>query len=1018
MTEFHRRDFLKIVGASAGAAAAAGCSDPVQKLIPYVVQPEEITPGVPVHYASTCQECPAGCGLHVRTREGRPVKLEGHPEHPINRGALCSRGQASIGWTYHPDRFRQPMQRGADGELEAISWEDAIARLAGAIRDGGARARMLGGETGPTASEWLDRIGDAVGLGPRVVYEPFAPEALREASRALFGAPAEPTFDLSKADFILDFGSDFLDAGLSPVEHARQLAEARDPDHEETQGTHFVSVGPRLSMTASNADEWIAAAPGSEGRIAAALAGLVGGEGAAQSLLPSVSIEEAAAEAGVDAADLERIGRALAGASNPVVLPPGPGLTSRRARDTAGAVLLLNAALGAVGRTVHFPAEAPAGRRAHYQDVLELIDAMDEGQVSVLLIHDANPVYSVPASAGFAAALEKVGFVVSFASIPDETTEHADLILPDHSSLESWGDAEPRAGVRSLVQPSVRPLFDTRALVDTMLDAARNIGASVPDGDFRSLVEAAWGGGPAFREALGRGGTFSDPPAGAVGPAEGARTVELDAPVLEGNGEFTLLAYPSPAFRDGSGANLPWLQESGDPITKIAWQSWAEISLTTAERLGGLDHGDVVTVSTDIGSLEVPVMPRGGVRDDVVAIAIGQGHRVGKFAGGQGVDVSSLLPRGTDEAGGPAWLLTKAQVASTGGHQRLAFLQGSQNMRGRMLGMAVSLADLANGHAKVEDYNEHATPPVSAAGEDDHGDGHGEAGEHGDAHGDAGGHGDDHGGGHAEHHLKPFVAAMDAAPDSNYRWGMAIDLDRCTGCNACITACYVENNIPVVGEESTLRGRNMAWLRIERWVGEGDNQGGTTLPIIPEEKPGAVDIRNGVMMCQQCGAAPCEPVCPVIATYHSDEGLNGMIYNRCIGTRYCSNNCPYKVRRYNWYDFQLENLPEPMQLMSNPDVTVRGQGVMEKCTFCVHRIAEARQPAKDEGRPIADGEVTTACAQACPTQAITFGNLRDPESAVSKRGSETKRGFHALHDLNTRPSVTYLKKVTRGPVEG
>jgi molybdopterin-containing oxidoreductase family iron-sulfur binding subunit len=1004
MPKYHRRDFLKIVGASAGAAAAAGCSDPVQKLIPYVVQPEEITPGIPVYYASTCQECPTACGVHVRTREGRPVKLEGNPEHPVNRGSLCSRGQASIGRTYHPDRYRQPMVRGEDGALEPISWEDAIARLAGALREGGSRSWLLGGEIGPTASLWLDRVVETLGLGGRVVYEPFAPEALREASRVLFGAPAEPIFDLSESDFILDLGSDFLEAGPSPVEHGRQLAAARDADREETRGTHLVSIGPRLSMTVSNADEWIAAAPGSEGAVAAALAGLVDGDPAVMALLPSVSVAEAAEAAGIDAADLERIGSALSKAKNPVVLPPGPGLSSRRARDAAGAVLLLNAALGAVGRTLRFPGEASAGRRAHYQDALELIDAMDEGQIDVLLVHDANPVYSVPTSAGFAKALDNVGFVVSFASMPDETSERAHLILPDHTSLESWGDAESRPGVRSLVQPSIRPLYETRALVDTLLDAARNIGAEVPGDSFRVLLKTTWGAGAAFRSALGRGGDFGDFPAGPVAPLNDARAVEVKAPVLEGDGEFTLLAHPSPSFYDGRGANLPWLQELGDPVTKIAWQSWAEISPATAERLGGLSYGDILSVTTDVGSVEVPVVPRGGVRDDVIAIAIGQGHSVGSYARGQGVNVFSLLPRGTDESGGPAWLVAKAGASATGGHQRLAFLQGRQNQRGRMLGMAVSLADLANGHAKVEDYNEHATPAVGAADAEQGSAMEARAEEHGE--------------GHAEHHLKPFVAEMDSSQDSAYRWGMAIDLDRCTGCNACITACYIENNIPVVGEESTLRGRSMAWLRIERWVGDGDNQGGTTLPIIPEEKSGPVDIRNGVMLCQQCGAAPCEPVCPVFATYHSDEGLNAMIYNRCIGTRYCSNNCPYKVRRYNWYDFALENLPDPMQLMSNPDVTVRGQGVMEKCTFCVHRIASSRQTAKDEGRSIADGEVTPACAQTCPSQAITFGNLKDAESVATKRGSDKIRGYHALHDLNTRPAVTDLAKVTRGPVEG
>ncbi len=1006
MPDIDRRDFLRIVSASAGAAAAAGCSDPVNKLIPYVVQPEEITPGIATYYASTCQGCSAGCGLLVTTREGRPIKLEGNPEHPINRGALCALGQVSIGLTYHPDRYRGPMRRNADtGALEPTTWDDAIALLAGKTREAGGRAWMLGGEVGPTESAWLDRFVAATGAGGRVVYEPFAPEALREASRVLFGSPVEPTFDLSKADFILDLGSDFLEGGSSPVEHARQLAEARDVNHEETRGSHLVSVGPRLSMTASNADEWVAAKPGAEGVVAAALLGAVvdqSGLGDQQreivrSLVPAVSLDAAAEQAGVSADTLQSIAAALTQASHPVVLPPGAGLSSRRATATAGAVLVLNWALGAFGREVRFPAWAPTAQRSSYRATLELLDAMKGGQVQVLLVHDSNPAYSLPAAVDFAGALENVPFVVSFASIPDETSERADLILPDHTALESWGDAQPRAGVRSVVQPTIRPLFDTRAMVDTLLEAARVMGLDVPTESFRALLQESWADTD-FRAALLRGGVFEVADGAISAPVAEARALEIKTPLLEGEGEFVVYAHPSPTLQDGRGANLGWLQELPDPVTKVTWQSWAEISPAAAARLGGLEFGDVIAVETTAGSLELPVVPR-GVRDDVVAV--GQGHTVGSYAsdrgGARGVNINDLLPSGTDESGGRAFLVTKANVRATGGHYRLAMAQTSQDQRGRGLGQVVSLLALAEGKAHVDD-------PAQAGS-------HGDAGGHGDS-----GHGEE--AAHGEHHLKPFAAEFDSAADSPYRWGMAVDLDRCTGCSACVAACYIENNIPVVGEEGVRRGRYMAWLRIERWVGEGSDLSGSELPIFPEEKPGDVEIRHSLAMCQHCGAAPCEPVCPVIATYHSDEGLNGMIYNRCIGTRYCSNNCPYKVRRYNWYDYEIERWPEPMGLMANPEVTVRGQGVMEKCTFCVQRIARARQTAKDEGRPIADGEVTTACAQSCPTRAITFGNLKDPGSAVVKKGDSRARGYHALHELNTRPAVTYLAKVTRWPVGG
>jgi molybdopterin-containing oxidoreductase family iron-sulfur binding subunit len=408
---------------------------------------------------------------------------------------------------------------------------------------------------------------------------------------------------------------------------------------------------------------------------------------------------------------------------------------------------------------------------------------------------------------------------------------------------------------------------------------------------------------------------------------------------------------------------------------------------------------------------------RSGLRDDVIALAIGQGHTVGWWATRaeagapgekRGVSVIEVLPALTDEAGGRAWLLAKAKARSTGRHHRLPFVMDSQNQRRRRLGLAVTLAELAGGEA--HGAAEAALPPVGA----------GEAAHVEAAHAEAAAHegGAGHGGEHEE--LTPYDATRDTAPGSLYRWGMSIDLDKCSGCSACVVACYIENNVPIVGEEQTRRGRYMGWLRIERWIGDGNLEGGLDrLPIFPAaESDPTVDIRNAPMLCQQCGAAPCEPVCPVIATYHNDDGLNGMIYNRCIGTRYCSNNCPYKVRRFNWFDFALERWPEPMQLMANPDVTVRGQGVMEKCTFCVQRITAARQIAKDDHRPIKDGEVTTACAQACATRAITFGNLKDAESAVVKAGSDPVRGYHALHELNTRPAVTYLAKVTRGSVEG
>ena len=1007
MAELDRRDFLKLAGLSAGGAAAAGCSDHVEKLIPYVVQPEEITPGKAVVYASTCLECPAACGLHVRTREGRPIKLEGNPEHPVNRGALCALGQASIGRTYHPDRYSKPRLRGEDGSYQEIGWEQATALLAEKLGAAGGRVRALTGELGPTLAGLFDRFLAAVGSSQgRLRYEPFGYEALREASRAVFGSGVRPIFDLEGADFVIDFGADSLESWLSPVEHARQIEAAREVTSAEGQAARLIYVGPRLSLTAGNADEWLPAKPGSEGILALGIARVafeavrsggraVGGDPALlEGILAGFDAESVASRTGVPAESIQRIGRAIAGARRPAALPPGVALTSRRATSAVAGVLILDAVVGAIGSTVLLPAEsAAAPEPASFREILELVKAMSAGEVGVLLLGGVNPVYSLPPGAGFEDALAKVGFVVSFASLPDETSERAHLILPDHTPLESWGDAAPQPGIRSLVQPSVRPLFDTQGLGDSLLQVARAMGDSVaaqlPAGSFRSILEAAWSNTD-FRAALKRGGVFDGTPRGGALPvAASAARIEFKPPAFEDAGPYLLLPVPSPLLHDGRGANLPWLQETPDPVTKIVWQSWAEISHETAKTLG-VERGDVLAVETGSGRALLPALPRGGIRDEVIAIAIGQGHSVGRFAShaaenrpgeARGVNVIALLPPLTDESGGRAWLTTSAKVSATGGHERVALLQFTDNQRQRQLAETVSLASLAaNGGAA-----------------------HGEAGkEHG---------------GHGTHEIRrPFDPVDDATPESPYRWAMAIDLDRCTGCSACVVACSIENNVPQVGEEYILRGRVMSWLRIERYLGAGepDLESGRRRPE-DHEKLGDVDVRHSPMMCQQCGAAPCEPVCPVLATYHNPEGLNAMIYNRCIGTRYCSNNCPYKVRRFNFFDYQIESWPEPMRLMLNPDVTVRGQGVMEKCTYCVQRIESARQDAKSARHPIADGAITPACVQTCPTHALQFGNLKDPKSGVRQRiESNPGRAYHALHVLNTRPGTTYLAKVIRG----
>jgi len=1029
MSELDRRDFLKIVGLSAGAAAAAGCSDPADKLIPYVIQPEEITPGIPVVYASTCQECTAACGLHVKTREGRPIKLEGNPEHPINKGRLCARGQAGIGRTYHPDRIEGPASRSSDGSLQAMTWDDAKNKLAAKLGSSASKTWILGGSVGPSLDGLIDTFAGAAGIAGRLTYEPFGQQALIRASESVFEISAAPIFDLSDADLVIDFGSDFLDTGTSPIEHTGQFSKNRDVTDHSDGGARLIAIGPRQNLTASNADHWVPTAAGSEGLLALALAKAVAslkGTTVASEAVAGADIGAAMKTAGIDRAGFDRLVGKIASAKHAVALPPGVAATTTAGAGAAAAVLLLNAVVGALGSQLTYPAE-DAKPAASLKDVLALVGEMKQGNVECLLIHDLNPVFSLPESADFKGALAKVGLVVSFASLADETTEAANMLLPDHTPMESWGDASPRPGVRSLVQPTIRPLFDTQAFADTLLGVARAMGGTVaaaaPGGSWKSVVESNWSD-TNWRQALARGGVFETVPTREVVVSAGTGNLTPSAPRLQGSGGLTVIAFPHSYLGGGRGAALPWLQEIPHPVTKLSWNTWAEISFATAKELDVV-FGDVVSIATDSGSIDVSVYPRGGVRDDVIAIPIGQGHTVGHYASmagdygagiaekGQpgvmrGSNVAAILPAAYNEAGGQAFLATNAAVTKTGRFRRLALSQWTDNQRKRGLAQEVSLFDLAKAGGMAH-FATAAQASESAGG-------HGEQSEGaGDLHAEAAGH-------HFEGPPFEFDAANDAKPDQPYRWGMTIDNDKCTGCSACIAACYVENNVSIVGEAQAIRHREMAWLRIERYVGDGDPDGwqqSERRPTPDREVLGQTEIRHLPMLCQHCGAAPCESVCPVIATYHSPEGLNGMIYNRCVGTRYCANNCPYKLRRFNYFDYGRLNWPGLLGLMLNPDVTVRGQGVMEKCSFCVQRIVAARQPAKDEGRDIADGEVVTACQQACPSNAITFGNVKEESSmAVTQAKQGEDRAYHVLQELDTRPSITYLAQVRREKTEG
>jgi anaerobic selenocysteine-containing dehydrogenase/Fe-S-cluster-containing dehydrogenase component len=982
-----RRRFLTVLGASgAGAVVLSGCStDHVERLIPYLVQAEDQVPGVATWYASSCTECPTGCGVHVRTREGRAVKLEGNPEHPINRGKLCSRGQAALQGLYNPGRLKGPMARGADGKLQDITWDDAIARLAAKLGPAGSRVAAISGAGRGTFS---DLLADWVGvLGGRVVrYHPFGAEPIRAANRQVFGQDQVAAHDFAKAKYIVSFGADFLETWPGSIEHQRGFAQS----HGFTQGdmAKFVYLAPRMDLTGLNADEWHSVHPGSEAALALAMANvlLAGGSGNAglRGALSGFTPEMAAQETGLPATTIKRLAQEFGAARPSLAVAGGVGNQHSGAAELCAAVNVLNYVAGNIGQTVRFGADLDTGDG--YAALDTLLTAMDGGQIAVLLVHDSNPAYTLPKTSGFDAKLRKVGFKVSTSMYLDETAALCDLLLPQHHALERWDDLRPRAGVYSLMQPVMEPVFNTMPAGDVLLKTAKKMGgplARFTAPSYQAHLQSRWQALAAERKerdfaafwhnAVQHGGVFVDAPASAVALAAGAGQVKYTKPTFEGSGEFVFAAYPHSLLYDGRGTNKPWLLENSDPVTKITWHSWVEINPETARKLD-VEDGEILRITSPHGALEAPVFVYPGIRPDVVAMPLGFGHtEYGAYAQGRGVNALDLLgaPRGAFLP----YLSTRVALAKTGGYKKLASIAGNPRQLGRGIaeaipleaaskGLTIEQAYQAEGHTKHEEN----TPLELEALK-----GWSEAQQRATKHGDY---------------------ARDDVP----RWGMAIDLAKCVGCEACVTACYAENNIPTVGEGEIYKGREMTWLRIERYWEDGKTA----------DDP--VKARFIPMLCQHCSNAPCEPVCPVYAAYHTPDGLNGQVYNRCVGTRYCANNCPYKVRYFNWYKYNQLAWPEPLHLQLNPDVTVRARGVMEKCTFCIQRIRGTQNQARLEDRAIRDGELTTACAQACPSDAIVFGNVKDPTSQVAQL-QQNSRGYRVLEDLNTRSAITYLAKV-------
>lgn len=986
---YSRRDFLKVIGASSGVALASCGKELPEKLIPYVIQPDDTIPGVATWYSGSCFECSAGCGVRVRTREGRALKSEGNPDHPINAGGLCSRGQSAVQTLYDPDRVREPLKRDANGAFKPIPWKDAVQMIADAIaaigKEGKKDAVLL---TNPVSGSVTSLISEFAAKAPRlrhVQYELFSSETTDRAAEICFGSGVTTEYDFSKAEAIVGVGAGYLDTWGSPVEHARGWAAKRKPD--ATGSMSFVAhIEPRLSLTAANSDFWLMNKPGTEAAIMKALLKAVldrskasgnGDRAVAEGLVRGADLATLLADSGVSPEKVTLVAERLVNAKSSLVIAGGPTVGTSDELQCAVLANVLNAVLGNIGETVFLEPKS-ATEKISYREMSALIKDMGaEKKVGLLLISGVNPAFTLPALAGFEKAVGNVGLVVALATNLDETARLANLVLPLSTSFESWMDAEPRPGVHNLNQPAMQPLYPSLSLGDTLIAVASKLDISF--GDTKSFYEYIRG---QWKRRTGEGG-FEDRWLSYVQsggewsrPFGGRETRHLNGSIeqfIKGRKEaapqngLVLLAFPTVRGGDGSSSNRPWMQEVPDPLTSVVWGSWLEVHPDTA-RAHGLRSGSVVQVVTANGSLEAPLYENKFIHPNAVAIPIGQGHEsLGRYADSVGSNPLKIVSV-SDE---PQISFTASGVTlrPATSEEELVRAQTQDSQVGRDILRSVSAGEVKH---KIQKAN--GKLPIINGSE--------ERAEHG--------HGAEHGEEKGHHEVGQMYKQMEPPL---YRWGMSIDLASCTGCGACVVGCYAENNVPVVGKAIVAQGREMSWLRIDRYF-DG-----------PQEQP-VTGFQP--MLCQHCGNAPCEPVCPVYATYHNDEGLNAMVYNRCVGTRYCGNNCSYKVRRFNWFHYTN---PEPLTWQLNPDVTVREVGVMEKCSFCIQRIKEAQNKAKNIGAVVQDGDIQPACAQSCPTKAITFGNLLDKESQVSKM-SENGRAYRALdEELNTQPAISYLVRV-------
>lgn len=962
-----RRDFLKALGFGVGAVTLAACQKvPVHKSIPYLIKPEEITPGVANYYSSTYD----GSAILVKTREGRPIKVEGNPNDLLSKGGLSAQAQASVLDLYDNGRVQDPQQNGGPTGWAQI---DAFVKneLAAVVASGKTISIVTSTVHSPSTQAVINDFIAKYPTAKHVSYDAVSYTGIIKANQNSFGKAVLPHYNFDKADIIVSFAADFLGTWISGEEFTRQYVSNRNNKSLEAKKmSRHIQFESGMSLTGTNADVRIAIKPSEEGVALVNLYNALSGT----SLPGSRKLTTANAD------------KAILLVAAELKAAKGKALVVCGSNDVATQVLVnaINSLLGSYGTTIDLdnPSRQYAGNDGA---IVDFITQAKNGTVGAALFLDANPAYDYHSADAVKEALKKVRLKVSFSDHADETAALCNIIAPNHHYLESWGDDSSVEGYYTVMQPTINPVYNTRQAEQSLLvwsdNAVKDYYTYVRNNWSNNLLAKGGLSGQAGWETLLQTGFVLAAPVAAGSYTFNydlnavAQTVLNQSAKLAG-AKVELQVYQNTSIRDGKRANNPWLQELPDPVSKVTWDNFAAMSPSDIIKLG-LDEFEVVKVEANGYTVELPVLSQPGQAPGTVSIAVGYGRTA---AGLVGNNVGKNAYPFLNFLNGTFQTNASATISGTGDIFPLSQTQTHHSFEGRNV-------------IREASFTEYKKNPAAGSGSD---------------------------GEHEKYDLWENTNEDKIHARPVYDWVMAIDLNACTGCGACVVACSAENNIPVVGKDEVGRRREMHWIRIDRYYSFNNDSNGHGITkekeIAKLENFNNVTVVHQPMLCQHCDHAPCETVCPVLATTHSSEGLNMMAYNRCVGTRYCANNCPYKVRRFNWFNYwndsRFDNYlnNEHTQLVLNPDVTTRFRGVMEKCSMCVQRIQAGKLQAKMEKRPLRDGEVKVACQQTCSANAIVFGNRNDPNSEVSK-ALKSERTYYVLEELNVKPGIGYQVKV-------